>query len=96
MEGPLKPLKPTQSFLQDVNALLHKCHRKKDRDMFMKEFFGKMYGLWKDYFHSCNDHKVVFLMLINLPERLLTTLKNEDSQGTSKRPSQLSSLAGRH
>lgn len=76
-------LKPTQSFLQDVNALLHKFHRKKDRDKFMKEFFGKMYGSWKDYFHSCNDHKVVFLMLVNLPERLLTTLKNEDSQVTS-------------
>lgn len=76
-------LKPTQSFLQDVNALLHKFHRKKDRDKFMKEFFGKMYGSWKDYFHSCNDHKVAFLMLVNLPERLLTTLKNEDSQVTS-------------
>ncbi|KAK2567858.1 hypothetical protein P5673_007742 [Acropora cervicornis] len=76
-------LKPTQSFLQDVNALLHKFYRKKDRDKFMKEFFGKMYGSWKYYFHSCNDHKAVFLMLVNLPERLLTTLQTEDSQVTS-------------
>ena len=44
-------LKPSQSFLQDVNALLHKFYRKKDRDKFMKEFFGKMYGSWKYYFH---------------------------------------------
>lgn len=76
-------LKPTQSFLQYVNALLHKFHRKKDRDKFMKQFFRKIYGSWKDYFHSCNNHKVVFPMPVNLPERLLTTLKTEDSQVTS-------------
>ena len=73
-------LKPSESFIKCVNALLHKFHRKKDRDKFMKAFFGNMYGSWKEYFHPCNDHKVVFLMLVNLPERLLTTLKDDGSQ----------------
>ena len=75
-------LKPSQLFLQDVNDLLHKFQRRKDREKFMKEFYGKMYGSWKEYFNPWNDNKVVFLMLVNLPERLLTTLKNEDSEAT--------------
>ena len=57
-------LKPSQSFLEYVNGLLHKFYRKRDRDKFWKEFFGKMYGSWKEYFHPYNDHKVVFLMLV--------------------------------
>ena len=40
----------------------------------MQEYYGKMYVLWKEYFQPCKDHKVAFLMLINLPERLIKIL----------------------
>ena len=76
-------LHPSKSFIQDVNALLHKFHRKKDRDKLMQEYYGKMYASWKEYFHPCKDQKVVFLMLINLPERLII-LTQDGSQVTSE------------
>ena len=63
-------LRPNKAFVQDINALLHKFHCKKDRDKFMQEYYGKMYALWKEFFQPCKDHKVAFLMLLNLPERL--------------------------
>ena len=75
-------MKPSKSFLEDVNALLHRFRRRQDRDKFMKEFYAKMYGNWKEYFNPCNDHKVVFLMVVDLTERLLTAVKNVDSQAS--------------
>ena len=76
-------LHPSKSFIQDVNALLHKFHRKKDSDKLMQEYYGKMYASWKEYFHPCKDQKVVFLMLVNLPERLII-LTQDGSQVTSE------------
>ena len=77
--------RPNKAFVQDINALLHKFHCKKDRDKFMQEYYGKMYALWKEYFQPCKDHKVAFLILINLPERLIILNKDgsEVSQVTS-------------
>jgi hypothetical protein len=60
-------LKPNKSFVEDVNVLLHKFRRENDRDIFMKEFFGKIYGSWKEYFHPCKENEVVFSMLVNMP-----------------------------
>ncbi len=40
----------------------------------MKDYFGTMYHSWKEYFHPLSDQKVVFLMLVNLPERLITLI----------------------
>ena len=77
-------LHPSKSFIQDVNALLHKFHRKKDRDKFMQQYYGKMYASWKEYFHPCEDQKVVFLMLINLPERLIIIPTQDSSQVASE------------
>ena len=79
-------LRPNKAFVQDINALLHKFHCKKDRDKFMQEYYGKMYALWKEYFQPCKDHKVAFLMLINLPERSIILNKDgsEVSQVTSE------------
>ena len=70
-------LKPSKSFIENVNGLLHKFHRKNDRDRFMKDYFGTMYRSWKEYFHPFSDQKVVFLMLVNLPERLITLILKE-------------------
>ena len=77
-------LRPNKVFAQDINVLLHKFHCKKDRDKFMQD--RKMYALWKEYFQPCKDHKVAFLMLINLPERLIILNKDgsEVSQVTSE------------
>jgi hypothetical protein len=75
-------MQPSKSFVDDINALLDKFHRKNDRDRFMKEYYGKMYGSWKEYFHPFSNHKVVFMMLVNLPERLITLL--QDSQVTNE------------
>ena len=69
-------LKPSKPFLKYVSALFHKFRLKKDRDRFMKEFFGNMCCSWKEYFYPSNDHKVVFLMLVNLLERLLMIILN--------------------
>ena len=69
-----------------MNGLLHKFCCKNDRDKFMKEFFGKMYGLWREYFHPCSDQKAVFLMVVNLAERLIAltvdTCSDVDSELT--------------
>ena len=43
-------LHPSKSFIQDVNALLHKFHRKKDRDKLMQEYYGKMLPPGKNIF----------------------------------------------
>ena len=75
-------MQPSKSFVDDINALLDKFHHKNDRDRFMKEYYGKMYGSWKEYFHAFSNHKVVFMMLVNLPERLITLL--QDSQVTNE------------
>ena len=79
-------LRPNKAFVQDINPLLHKFNCKKDRDKFMQEYYGKMYALWKEYFQPCQDHKVAFLMLIKLPERLIILSKDgsEVSQVTSE------------
>ena len=37
-------MQPSKSFIDDINALLDKFHRKNDWDRFMKEYYGKMYG----------------------------------------------------
>ena len=74
---PVFDLKPSKSFIENVNGLLHKFHRKNDRDRFMKDYFGTMYRSWKEYFHPFSDQKVVFLMLVNLPERLITLILKE-------------------
>ena len=79
-------LLPSACFVKDMNGLLHKFCRKNDRDKFMKEFFGKMYGSWREYFHPCSDQKAVFLMVVNLPERLIAlavdTCSDVDSELT--------------
>ena len=67
-----------------MNALLHKFHRKKDRDKLMQEYYGKIYASWTEYFHPCKDQKVVFLMLMSLPERLII-LTQDGSQLSHQR-----------
>ena len=74
-------LHPNKAFVQDINALLHKFHCNKDCNKFMQEYYGKMCALWKVYFQPCKDHKVAFLMLINVPERLI--ILNKDGSEVS-------------
>ena len=77
-------LRPNKSFLADINAQLHRFYRKNDRDWFMKDFFSTMYGSWKEYFKPCDDHVVVFMMLVHLPERLIALVQDHDSEMDSE------------
>ena len=77
-------LRPSKSFLADINTQLHRFYRKNDRDRFMKDFFSNMYGSWKEYFKPCDDHIVVFMMLVHLPERLIALVQDHDSEMNSE------------
>ena len=74
---------PSDDFIRVVNDLLVKFKRKQSHDKFLKEFYGKTNSNWKEYFHLCNDKKIVFLMLIHLPERLIGFLDKKDDKGSS-------------
>ena len=43
-------MQPRKSFVDDINALLDKFHRKNDRDRFRKEFTGKCMAHGKNIF----------------------------------------------
>ena len=77
-------LRPSKSFLADINTQLHRFYRKNDRDRFMKDFFSNMHGSWKEYFKPCDDHIVVFMMLVHLPERLIALVQDHDSEMDSE------------
>ena len=44
----------------------------------LKEFYGGTSSNWKEYFHPYEEKKVVFLMLIHLPKRLIGFLEQKD------------------
>ena len=69
-------LKPSDSFLTFINQLLFK--RKRNQDKLLEEFYGGTNLNWGEYFHPHKQKKVVFLMLIHLPERLIGFLEQDD------------------
>jgi hypothetical protein len=73
-------LEPSESFVKFLNDILHKVKRKKSKDQFLREFYGKTNTHWQEYFHPYPDKKMVFLMLIHLPERLLTHIEEDTSR----------------
>ncbi|XP_028392704.1 uncharacterized protein LOC114517561 [Dendronephthya gigantea] len=78
-------LSPTDLFVSFVNQLLLKFKRKRNQDKFLTEFYGNSYANWKKFFHPYGEQKIVFLMLIHLPQRLIGFLeKGQDDQGISK------------
>ena len=70
-------LEPSESFVKFLNDILVKLRRKKSKDQFLKEFYGNTNAHWQEYFHPYPDKKMVFLMLIHLPERLLTCIEED-------------------
>ncbi|XP_028405245.1 uncharacterized protein LOC114527750 [Dendronephthya gigantea] len=77
-------LQPSKSFVTFANQLLVKFKRRSNQDKLLKEFYGSTNSNWREYFHPCDNKKVVFLMLIHLPERLIGLLKErQDDQGLS-------------
>ena len=70
-------LEPSESFVNFLNDILVKLRRKKSKDQFLKEFYGNTNAHWQEYFHPYPDKKMVFLMLIHLPERLLTCIEED-------------------
>ena len=53
-----------------MNGVLSKFKRRKNHNKLLKEFYGETNANWEEYFPS-KDRKIVFLMLIHLPERLV-------------------------
>jgi hypothetical protein len=78
-------LHPSESFVSFVNKLLLTFKRKRNQDRFLNEFYGNSHANWKEYFHPYGEQKMVFLVLIHLPERLIGFLeKGHNDQGISK------------
>ena len=73
-------LQPSDSFLAAMNKLLSKFKLKKNQDKLLQEFYGLANANWKEYFHPCSDPKVVFPMLMHLPERLIRFLEQADKE----------------
>lgn len=73
-------LQPSDSFIAAMDKLLSKFQSKKNQDKFLQEFYGMTKANWEEFFHPCTDPKVVFLMLIHLPERLLGFLELADKK----------------
>ena len=72
-------LEPSAHFVSFLNDILDKWKRKKSKEKFLKEFYGSTNTHWQKYFHPYPDKKMVFLMLIHLPERLLLFVERNDS-----------------
>ena len=67
----VKKLKPSETFVKSsLNGVLSKFMRRKNHVKLLKEFYGKTNSNWDEYF-PLNGRKIVFLMLIHLPERLV-------------------------
>lgn len=77
-------LEPSQSFVAFLNEILLKLKRKKSKDKFLKEFYGNTNAHWKEYFHPYPNKKIVFLMLIHLPERLLKCIEEDKGPSDSE------------
>ena len=75
-------LEPSESFVNFLNDIVLKFKRKKSKDKFTKEFYGNTNPHWQEYFRPYPDKKIVFLMLIHLPERL--TYLGQDINETSE------------
>ena len=63
-------LSPSDAFVNEVNNLLSIFKIKRNHDKFMQHFYSVTRKNWEEYFPS-QDQKIVFLMLIHLPERLV-------------------------
>lgn len=70
-------LRPSASFVSAMNDILKKFYGNRDQDKMLQRFYGETSKNWKEYFIPCEDQKIVNLMLIHLPERLLTFLEED-------------------
>ena len=66
----VKKLEPSETFVKFRNGVLSKFMTRKNHNKLLKEFYGKTNANWDEYFPS-NNRKIVFLMFIHLPERLV-------------------------
>ena len=74
----------SESFVSFVNQSLWKFKRRNE-DNFLREFYGNSYANWREYFHPYGEQKMVFLMLIHLPQCLIGFLEDgQDDQEISK------------
>ena len=64
-------LKPSPLFVKFLNSLLSNFTRKNNLEKFLREFLSKTHSNWREYFSPHENRKVVFLLLIHLPERVV-------------------------
>ena len=69
-------LQPSDSFVKFLNTILSKFKRRKNHNKLLEQFYGNTNAYWEEYFNPCKDQKIVFLMLIHLPERLVAFLED--------------------
>jgi hypothetical protein len=62
-------LEPSETFVKFLNDLL---------------LYGNTNANWHEYFHPYPDKKMVFLMLIHLPERLLICIEQDKGPSDSE------------
>ena len=67
---------PSDSFVKFLNTILSKFKRRKNHNKLLEQFYDNTTAYWKEYFNPCKDQKVVFPMLIHLPERLVAFLED--------------------
>ena len=77
-------LKPCVEFLDFVSEILNKFSRKCSQDVLLSVFYKEIYSKWKSFFPSCNDQKVVNLVLIHFPQKLIAYYKNAASVTTAE------------
>ena len=77
-------LKPSVEFLDFVSEILNKFSRKRSQDVLLSVFYTEIYSKWKSFFPSCNDQKVVNLVLIHFPQKLIAYYKNAASVTTAE------------
>ena len=58
--------------------------RKKNKDKLFRGFYCGINKHWQEHFHPYSDKKIIFLMLIHLPERLLLFMEKNDNKVKTK------------
>ncbi|CAB4036894.1 Hypothetical predicted protein, partial [Paramuricea clavata] len=83
-------LQPTDSFVKFLNSILSKFKNRKNHNKLLQQFYGKTNAYWEEYFHPCKAQKIVFLMLIHLPERLVAFLEDSQDKSSPKKKDHVS------
>ena len=63
----VKGLKLSEAFVKFVSIAFSKFAQKCYQDVFLTQFYGKIYESWRAFFLACDDQKAVVVLLIHFP-----------------------------